>query len=230
MADPKIYEHTYWSHKGKHPLTQDALESLVPAEGEIPNAESNPALEQFRIAANCYYDLYNNGLCNLWEEFEEVFGFHGPYYEYEADEDDDDQRPYRDIEKAWWTVQNVNRVEDRVNEIIIQAAIEQGITVEGYEAKDAPNGAQAIQAEVDRLSVELASNHVKMTKVLKKESKPFVQLTGEDGNVFSVIGRVSKALKQNGQGDKAKEFSTKAMHADSYESVLRLAMEYCEVG
>jgi hypothetical protein len=60
-------------------------------------------------------------------------------------------------------------------------------------------------------------------------SKPFVQLSGEDGNVFSIIGRCGKALKNAGQIDKAKEFSAKAMKSDSYDEVLRLAMEYCDV-
>jgi hypothetical protein len=56
-----------------------------------------------------------------------------------------------------------------------------------------------------------------------------VQLSGEDGNVFSIIGRCGKALKNAGQIDKAKEFSAKAMKSDSYDEVLRLAMEYCDV-
>jgi hypothetical protein len=60
-------------------------------------------------------------------------------------------------------------------------------------------------------------------------SKPFVQLTGEDGNVFSIIGRVSGTLKKAGQADKAKEFSTKAMRSGSYDAVLQLAMTYCNV-
>jgi len=59
--------------------------------------------------------------------------------------------------------------------------------------------------------------------------KPEVQLTGEDGNVFNVIGRVSGALKRAGLPEKAKEFTTKAFSAGSYDEVLRLAMEYCEV-
>ena len=223
MTDPKLYEHTYWNHKGKYPDIQDALSKLVPEEGVVFHPKDNPALETFRVASNCYYDLYNNGLCNRAEEFEKVFGFEGPYREYGPEEDDDDRRSYNENDEAWWTQANINRVEDAINRIILAAAKEQGIALsEGAEA----------QAEVDRLSAKLASNHEKLTKIVKglEAKKPKVQLTGEDGNVFSIIGRVSKALKQNGQGDKAKEFSTKAMHADSYESVLRLAMEYCEVG
>jgi hypothetical protein len=68
------------------------------------------------------------------------------------------------------------------------------------------------------------------SQVRNSPSKPFVQLTGEDGNVFSIIGRVSGALKKAGQADKAKEFSTKAMHSGSYDEVLQLAMTYCDVG
>ena len=66
---------------------------------------------------------------------------------------------------------------------------------------------------------------------MKKEiKKPFVQLTGEDGNVFSIIACVSKALNRVGQEDKAEEFRTKAFNAESYDAVLRLAMAYCKVG
>jgi hypothetical protein len=63
----------------------------------------------------------------------------------------------------------------------------------------------------------------------KMTDKPFVQLSGEDGNVFGIIGRCSKALKRAGLEDKAKEFTTKAFASESYDEVLRLAMEYCEV-
>lgn len=60
-------------------------------------------------------------------------------------------------------------------------------------------------------------------------SKPVCVLTGTDGNVFSVIGTVAKALRRAGQADKAKEWSQKAMSADSYDAVLALAFEYVEV-
>lgn len=59
--------------------------------------------------------------------------------------------------------------------------------------------------------------------------KPTVQLTGEDGNVFSIIGRVSKALKRAGQADKAKEFTEKAFASGSYGEVLQLCMDYVEI-
>jgi len=59
--------------------------------------------------------------------------------------------------------------------------------------------------------------------------KPICKLTGEDGNVFNVIGLVSRALKRAGQGDKAKEFVEQAMKAKSYDNVLALCFDYVEV-
>ena len=56
-----------------------------------------------------------------------------------------------------------------------------------------------------------------------------IRLVGEDGNVFSVIARVSKALKRAGMPEKAEEFRAKAMKAESYDAVLRLCMDYVEV-
>jgi len=60
-------------------------------------------------------------------------------------------------------------------------------------------------------------------------NKPECQLTGEDGNVFAIIARVSRALKQDGQRERATEFADKAMKQGSYDDVLRLCMEYVDV-
>jgi len=59
--------------------------------------------------------------------------------------------------------------------------------------------------------------------------KPRVKLVGEDGNVFNVIGRCSRALLNEVGPERATEFREKAFAAGSYDEVLRLAMEYCEV-
>jgi hypothetical protein len=63
----------------------------------------------------------------------------------------------------------------------------------------------------------------------EKTDQPFVQLSGEDGNVFSIIGRVTKALRKAGMTLSEKEFTERAFKAASYDEVLRLAMEYCDV-
>ena len=59
--------------------------------------------------------------------------------------------------------------------------------------------------------------------------KPKCKLVGTDGNVFSIIGHVRKALKESGQPEKAKEFCEKAFQQHSYDNVLRLCSDYVEV-
>jgi hypothetical protein len=59
--------------------------------------------------------------------------------------------------------------------------------------------------------------------------KPVCKLVGTDGNVFSIIGKVSSTLKRAGQHDKATQFMTRAFASDSYEDVLCLCSEYVEV-
>jgi hypothetical protein len=59
--------------------------------------------------------------------------------------------------------------------------------------------------------------------------KPAVTLVGENGNVFHVIGLVSRALKAAEQPDRAKEFCERALACGSYDAVLTLVHEYAEV-
>lgn len=59
--------------------------------------------------------------------------------------------------------------------------------------------------------------------------KPTVQLTGEDGNAFSIIARVSKALKSSKQAERATEFQAKAMKCRSYDELLNMLDEYVTV-
>lgn len=56
-----------------------------------------------------------------------------------------------------------------------------------------------------------------------------VQLTGEDGNAYSIIGRVAKALRRSVDNDAASEFTTAAMNCGSYDQLLVLAMETVNV-
>lgn len=60
-------------------------------------------------------------------------------------------------------------------------------------------------------------------------SKPVVRLSESDGNAFMIIGACSKALKKAKLSDKADEFKHKAQGTKSYDEVIQLAMEYCEV-
>lgn len=56
-----------------------------------------------------------------------------------------------------------------------------------------------------------------------------VQLSGEDGNAFMIIGRVRKALKSAGVDSKEiEEFSEQAMSGD-YDNVLQTCMQWVNV-
>ena len=68
----------YWSNEGKHQALADTLQALIPAIGEVPDGKKqNKHLERFRKAMNCYYDLYNNGLCNRAREFSRLYKLSG---------------------------------------------------------------------------------------------------------------------------------------------------------
>jgi hypothetical protein len=47
--------------------------------------------------------------------------------------------------------------------------------------------------------------------------------------VFSIIGRVRRALEYDGQRNRAREFVKRAFLARSYEEVLVLCQEYVDV-
>lgn len=55
-------ENTYWNKKGKHQAEWDKLYSdLVPNQGYASTEQG----ELLRTLSNVYYDIYNNGGCNL---------------------------------------------------------------------------------------------------------------------------------------------------------------------
>lgn len=56
-----------------------------------------------------------------------------------------------------------------------------------------------------------------------------VQLTGEDGNLFAVMGAVIKALRRAGVSNgEIDEFQTEAMSGD-YDNLLQTAMRWVDV-
>lgn len=130
-------ENTYWSDAGSHQAMLEKLNVLVPDEGSVVNADENPALEIFRIASNCYYDLYNNGLCNLADEFRDTFGF-GPKEEDDRVLDPDRcwgeccrEEPFDAGTAYFESLDNaeVQKIERRMTKIIVAAAKEQGVTL-----------------------------------------------------------------------------------------------------
>lgn len=52
-----------------------------------------------------------------------------------------------------------------------------------------------------------------------------VQLSGQEDNVFAIIGRISAALEKAGYDDAAAEFANRSMSASSYDEVLQIAIQ-----
>ena len=55
-----------------------------------------------------------------------------------------------------------------------------------------------------------------------------MQLIGQDGNIFAIMGRASRLLKNAGQRDKAKEMCGRVTASQSYSEALSIVSEYVE--
>jgi len=61
-------------------------------------------------------------------------------------------------------------------------------------------------------------------------TKPKLQLTGQDGNVFYILGKAQKVAKEAGwTEEEIQGFIHKATHSESYDAVLQLCFQYFEV-
>ena len=58
--------------------------------------------------------------------------------------------------------------------------------------------------------------------------KPKMNLVGEDGNVFVILGRASRALKQAGMPEQAKEMFDRVTSSGDYYEALNIISEYVE--
>ena len=103
---------------------------------------------------------------------------------------------------------------------------------EGFEQRD-------IRVEDGTLAVHFWQDHdfelkrdvpdmTEFNKLLNRPKKPKMQLIGQDGNIFAIMGRASRLLKNSGQGDKAKEMRDRVMSCDSYQKALSIVSEYVE--
>lgn len=58
--------------------------------------------------------------------------------------------------------------------------------------------------------------------------RPRMNLVGEDGNIFAILGRTAQLLKENGMMEKAKEMTNRVCSSHSYEKALHIISEYVE--
>ena len=61
-----------------------------------------------------------------------------------------------------------------------------------------------------------------------EKQRPKTELIGQDGNIFSILGRASRLLKENGQPDQAKEMCDRVYQSGDYYKALNIISEYVE--
>lgn len=103
---------------------------------------------------------------------------------------------------------------------------------EGFEQRDirVDDGTLAVHFWQDH-DFELKRDVPDMTefnKLLNRPKKPKMQLIGQDGNIFAIMGRASRLLKDIGQRDKAKEMCDRVTASQSYSEALNIVSEYVE--
>ena len=62
----------------------------------------------------------------------------------------------------------------------------------------------------------------------QQRQKPKMELLGQDGNIFVVLGRASRLLKEAGQKDQADEMFRRVTSSGSYEEALHIISEYVD--
>lgn len=65
---------------------------------------------------------------------------------------------------------------------------------------------------------------------MTETNKPVAKLTGQDGNVFNLMGIAEKALRKAGMPEQATEMSKRIWdEAESYGAALRIISEYVDI-
>jgi len=60
--------------------------------------------------------------------------------------------------------------------------------------------------------------------------KASVQLAGQDGNTFAIVGRVSDAMRRQGLAAHVADYRRRVMAAKSYDEVLQITLQYADHG
>ena len=58
--------------------------------------------------------------------------------------------------------------------------------------------------------------------------RPKMKLAGMDGNIFSILGRAARLLRENGQPEQAKEMADRVYQSGDYRQALSIISEYVE--
>ena len=62
-----------------------------------------------------------------------------------------------------------------------------------------------------------------------KQTGVKVQLSGQDGNIFAIMGRVQRAMRKGGFEKESKEMAREVTSSHSYSEALEVIADYVEV-
>ena len=100
---------------------------------------------------------------------------------------------------------------------------------EGFEQRDirVDDGTLAVHFWQEN-GFKMTPSFEKIPKPEKNSLRPKMPLIGQDGNIFAIMGRASRLLKNAGQSDKAKEMCDRVTASQSYSEALNIVSEYVE--
>ena len=106
---------------------------------------------------------------------------------------------------------------------------------EGFEQREIQTGDGVLYVHFgeEPFDFEVEQVRTDSTREQTSRSRPQMKLVGEVGssaacNIFAILGRASKLLRENGQPEKAKEMSDRVYRSGNYYRALHIISEYVE--
>lgn len=102
---------------------------------------------------------------------------------------------------------------------------------EGFEQQEIQIGDGVLYVHFAEEPFDFTVEQVQGTETSKEQpvpKRPKMKLVGQDGNIFAILGRASRLLKENGQPQQAKEMSSRVYQSGDYYKALNIISEYVE--
>ena len=102
---------------------------------------------------------------------------------------------------------------------------------EGFEQQEIQTGDGVLYVHFAEEPFDFTVEQVQDTEASKEQpipKRPKMKLVGQDGNIFAILGRASRLLKENGQPQQAKEMSSRVYQSGDYYKALNIISEYVE--
>lgn len=102
---------------------------------------------------------------------------------------------------------------------------------EGFEQQEIQTGDGVLYVHFAEEPFDFTVEQVQDTEASQEQpvpKRPKMKLVGQDGNIFAILGRASRLLKENGQPQQAKEMSSRVYQSGDYYKALNIISEYVE--